>query len=213
LLGLQFLIAGAKKGESGLYVGFFERPTNLRSKANRIGLGLDGVEKAHGRKLLHLCWEAPIEGVLDDVVERVLHDVKTHDVKRVCFDGLHGFRHHAEFPERTRAVFSALADALIRFGVTSIFTLETTDLIGPRIAIPLDGVSALADNLLLLRHVEFRAELCRLISIVKIRDQGYDARIREFKIDDHGLSVVDTFDRAEQILTGTAHVVPETAQE
>jgi circadian clock protein KaiC len=210
LLGLQFLIAGARREEVGLYVGFFERPSGLLAKSKRLGLGLDEL---HDRNLLRLCWEAPIEGVLDEVVERVLREVVAHKVKRLCFDGLHGFRHHAEFPDRTRAVFSALADALVRLGVTSIFTLETTDLIGPRIEIPLEGVAALADNLILMRHVEIRSELCRLISIIKIRDQAYDAHIREFQITDRGLRVADTFESAEQILTGAARVVADPAQE
>jgi circadian clock protein KaiC len=154
-------------------------------------------------------WEAPIEGVLDAVVERVLVAVIQFGIKRLVFDGLHGFRHHAEYPDRTRAVFSALANELARRGVTSIFTLETPDLVGPHIEVPIDGVSALADNLILLRHVELRAQLYRLLSILKIRDRSYDGGIREFRITDRGLIVADTFDTAEQILTGAARSVPE----
>jgi circadian clock protein KaiC len=154
-------------------------------------------------------WEAPIEGVLDAVVERVLRAVIDHRVKRLCFDGLHGFRHHAEYPERTRAVFSALSDELARRGVTTLFTLETSDLVGSNIEVPIDGVSALADNLILLRHVELRSQLYRLISILKVRDRDYDGAIREFRITDRGVIVADTFDSAEQILTGAARTVAE----
>src|SRR6185436_10460537 len=101
-LGLQFLSAGTRHENVGLYVGFYERPFSLISKGARLGLNL---EDARTRGLLHMFWEAPIEGVLDAVVERVLRAVIDHGVKRLCFDGLHGFRHHAEYPERTRAVF------------------------------------------------------------------------------------------------------------
>ena len=102
MLGLQFLSAGARAGEIGLYVGFYERPADLLAKSGRLGLGLEGARE---RGILHLLWEAPIEGVLDAVVERVLRAVVDHRVSRLCFDGLHGFRHHAEYPDRTRAVF------------------------------------------------------------------------------------------------------------
>jgi circadian clock protein KaiC len=122
---------------------------------------------------------------------------------------LHGFRHHAEYPERTRTVFSALADELTRLGVTTLFTLETRDLLGSAIEVPIDGVSALADNIVLLRHVELRSQLYRLLSIVKVRDRSYDGAIREFRITDRGVVVADTFDSAEQILTGTARIVAE----
>jgi circadian clock protein KaiC len=206
MLGLQFLSAGARDDQIGLYLGFYERPPSLIAKGTRLGLGL---EAASERGVLHLLWEAPIEGVLDAVVERVLRTVIDHRVTRLCFDGLHGFRHHAEYPERTRAVFSALAHELTRRGVTSLFTLESSDLVGSSIEIPIDGVSSLADNIILLRHVELRSQLYRLISILKVRDRAYDGAIREFQITDRGVIVADTFDTAEQILTGTARIVAE----
>jgi circadian clock protein KaiC len=206
MLGLQFLTAGARHDRIGLYVGFYERPFSLLAKGARLGLGL---EAARDRGLLHLFWEAPIEGVLDAVVERVLRAVAAHGVKRLCFDGLHGFRHHAEYPERTRAVFSALVDELTRRGVTTLFTLETRELVGSSIELPIDGVSALADNIILLRHVELRSQLYRLISILKVRDRAYEGSIREFQITDRGVVVADTFDSAEQILTGAARTIPD----
>jgi circadian clock protein KaiC len=42
-----------------------------------------------------------------------------------------------------------------------------------------------------------------------VRDRAYDGAIREFQITDRGVVVADTFDSAEQILTGTAHTVAE----
>ena len=206
MLGLQFLSAGARDDQNGLYLGFYERPVSLLAKSTRLGLGL---EAAHERGVLHLFWEPPIEGGLDAVVDRVLRAVVDRRIKRLCFDGLHGFRHHAEYPERTRAVFSALADELTRLGVTTLFTLESGDIVGSDIEIPIDGVSALADNIILLRHVELRSQLYRLISILKVRDSAYDGAIREFQITDRGVVVADTFDSAEQILTGAARTVAE----
>lgn len=206
MLGLQFLSAGARDDQIGLYLGFYERPASLLAKSARLGLGL---EAAHERGVLHLFWEPPIEGGLDAVAERILHAVIDHKVTRLCFDGLHGFRHHAEYPERTRAVFSALAHELTRRGVTTLFTLESSDIVGSNIEIPIDGVSSLADNIILLRHVELRSQLYRLISILKVRDRAYDGAIREFQITDRGVIVADTFDSAEQILTGTARIVAE----
>ena len=204
LLGLQFVAAGTKLGDKGLYLGFYERPTHVRSRGAKLDLGIvEAVEAG----MLELQWEPPAEGVLDTVVERVVRTVIDKGIKRLCFDGLHGFMHHAEFPTRTRAVVGALSAELERLGVTSVFTLETRDLVGPRIAIPIDGVSSIAENIILLRHVELRSQLFRLISIMKMRDRGYDSRIREFQITDRGLRVADTFDSADQILSGMARTV------
>ncbi|MEJ7597767.1 MAG: ATPase domain-containing protein [Kofleriaceae bacterium] len=205
MLGLQFLAAGARVKERGLYLGFYERPRGVVAKAHRLGLGL-GEAREHG--LVDLLWEAPIEGVIDAVADRLLEAVAEKQVQRVCFDGLHGFRHHEDFPDRTRAVFTTLADELSRHGVTSIFTLETPDLLGPRLEMPIGGISALAENLILLRHLELRSHLRRLITILKVRDHGYDSTIREFQITDQGVVVADKFESAEQILTGAAHIIP-----
>jgi circadian clock protein KaiC len=95
--------------------------------------------------------------------------------------------------------------------VTTLFTLEIPGLVGAQIEVPIDGVSALADNLLLLRHVELRSQLYRLISILKVRDRAYDGSIREFQISDRGVIVADTFDSAEQILTGNARTIADPA--
>src|SRR5262245_57800644 len=81
-LGLQFLSAGARRDRVGLYVGFYERPFGLIAKGARLGLGL---EAARARGALHMFWEAPVEGVLDAVIERVLRAVIDHGVKRLCF--------------------------------------------------------------------------------------------------------------------------------
>ena len=47
-----------------------------------------------------------------------------------------------------------------------------------------------------------------LLSIVKVRDSDFDASIREFVITDRGLTVPDTFDSAEAVLTGMAGAPP-----
>ncbi|HEY0190149.1 MAG TPA: hypothetical protein VGC42_03450, partial [Kofleriaceae bacterium] len=57
-----------------------------------------------------------------------------------------------------------------------------------------------------------RPQLARLaasVLFIEQPDRSYDASIREFRITDRGVVVADTFDSAEQILTGTARIVIE----
>ena len=201
VLGLQFLSAGALQGEPSLYFGFYERPSQVLAKCARLGIDLRGDHRKH----LHLAWEPPVEPVVDALGTRLVRLVQEHGIRRVVFDGLHGLA-ATDYPDRLRAVFVSLSDELTRLGATSLFTIETRDLVGPRIAIPLEGVSALAENILLLRHVELLSQLHRLISIFKIRDRAYDGAIREFKITERGILVDDTFQSAELILTGAARI-------
>ena len=206
ILGLQFLAAGLRRDEPGLYVGFYERPAGVFAKSERLKLGL---RAAHDAKRLHVQWEGPVEGVVDAALERMFATINQHGVRRLVFDGLHGFRHQAEYADRVRTAFSAVGDELTRGGVTSIFTLETRDVIGPRLEIPVDGVSALAENVIVLRHVEVRSELHRLLSIVKVRDRAHDGVIRKVEITERGLTVGDRFEHAEQVLTGAARTASE----
>jgi circadian clock protein KaiC len=201
ILGLQYLAAGALEGDPGLYFGFYESPAELLAKSARIGLGLEGPVE---RGLVHLSWQRPVEGVLDVLAERLLRLVHEHGIKRLCVDGLSSFGRTIDFPERLNEAIPALSEELQKAGVTTVYTLETPELFGSRLQLPLKDISATSQNIILLRHVELRAQLFRLISILKMRDSNYDSRIYEFHIEEGGISVADTFRSAAQILTGSA---------
>jgi circadian clock protein KaiC len=111
--------------------------------------------------------------------------------------------------ERVALFFAALARELRARGVTALYTAETANLVGPELEAPLLGISAAADNMVLLRHVELRTRLHRLLSVLKTRSSGFDARLREFRVTDSGIEIADTFESAEAILSGFASEVGE----
>lgn len=200
-LGLQFLVEGARRREHGLYFGFFERPQMLLRKSERIGLGL---EQAHEDGLVEMSWRRPVEGTIDVVGQELLDAVRRTGARRLCLDGIQGFEMSVDPSDRIRDVFATLADELASEGVTTIYTVETPDLFGPRIEVPLRGLSAITHNVILLRHVELEARLCRLISVLKVRDSNHDSRIREFRISANGIEVADTFKDATKLMSGSA---------
>jgi circadian clock protein KaiC len=186
-LALQFLSAGARDGEIGLFFGMYEQPAELIAKCQRLGIPLqDGI--AAGR--LHVTWERPIEGVLDVLAERLIAQLRATGATRLCIDGLHSLFRTVDFPERMRAVSAALAEELTGLGVTTVYTLETPDLIAaPQapIRIPIDDLSAISHNILTLRVLERGGQFNRMLAIMKMRDSDYDRSIRELTITDHGL--------------------------
>jgi circadian clock protein KaiC len=207
-LGLQFLATGARNGEPGVWFGFYERPAHLLKKSARLGLD---VEQWQQRGLIDFVWQPPVEGVIDVLGQRLIAAIRRMKARRLFLDGIQGFEVAAEFPERIRDVFSALVEELENSGVTTVYTAETRDLIGPHIVVPVEGISATTQNIVLLRHVELNAQLFRMISILKVRDGNYDSTIREFRITEGGFSVADTFNAANQVLSGTA--VPNGSEE
>jgi circadian clock protein KaiC len=205
MLGLQFLVAGAKEGELGLFFGFYERPGTLLVKGRRVCLGL---EEMHHRGLIRFLWEPFGESSIDVLGSRLLQAVRELKPRRLFLDGLHGFQQSAEMPERLGSVFSAIAEELELHEVTSLYTLESPDLLGYPLKSPIRGVSAITHNIIVLRHVEAEARLRRIISVFKVRDGDYDPTIRELVISDSGIVIGDGFRGAGDLMTGEAHPLP-----
>jgi len=122
----------------------------------------------------------------------------------VFLDGIQGKQSMTAYPERLNRFLTALSNELRIRQVTAVYTIEIRDLLSPTVVVPIDGLSALADNLILLRQVELHSQLYRLISILKVRSSDYDTAIREFHITGQGIDVAATFESADAILTGIA---------
>jgi circadian clock protein KaiC len=198
-LGLHFLSRSSAQ-EPGLLFGFYEMPRRLRHKAAGIGIKLDGlIEQGH----LEILWHPPTEDILDALGNGLLEAVRRRGVKRLVIDGLLGFQEiAADRPDRIGRFLTALANELRVLNVTTVYTAETRNLIGGVIEGPAIGLSTIAENLILLRYVEIRSQLRRLISVVKMRDSDFDSSLREFRITATGIELAHTFDSAEAILSG-----------
>jgi circadian clock protein KaiC len=201
ILGLQYLAEGARRGEAGVHFGFYEHPEALRRKSKRLNLGVEEMEK---EGLIELVWQPPIEGVIDILGERLLSAIKRVKARRLLIDGIQGFQLALDdFPDRIRGVFSALADELERIGVTCVYTVELSEIFGPAIQMPIDGISSATQNMILLRYVELRSRLNRIISIIKVRDSEYDPSIRELRITNTGVAIGGMFADSNVSLAST----------
>jgi circadian clock protein KaiC len=65
--------------------------------------------------------------------------------------------------------------------------------------------------LVLLRYVELRSQLFRLISLFKVREGAFDPSIRQFAITDSGIVVGEPFEGVEAILSGMPREVAQRA--
>jgi circadian clock protein KaiC len=205
LLGLHFLLQGAREGQPGVYFGFYETPPRLLDKA--AGVGMKDLKKYVDNGLIEIQWQPPLEHKMDSLAERLLERLQERNVKRIrlFIDGVSGFRSAAVYPDRMGRFFSALSHQLRMLDATTLYS-EETPLLSSGVEAPLAESAAYVENIILLRYVELRSQLYRLISIMKMRESQYDSGIREFSIRDDGIRVADTFESAEHILTGHAHL-------
>ncbi len=198
-LGTAFL-QKSSAAEPGLHFGFYESPERLIGNAKLIGIDLQSrVEAGH----LEVIWRPTVERILDSLGNELVDTVRRRKVKRLFIDGWGGFAAAAETPERLSPFFAAITNELRSLGVTTICAMETENLIGPELHLPIQGISAVTENMILLRFAEYQGQLRRLISIMKVRGGGFDHKLRDFEIGPRGLRFVDNFRTAEGILSGS----------
>jgi circadian clock protein KaiC len=200
LLGMQFLAEGVRRGEHVVYFGFYERPEAILAKCQRVGIG--GLKEGVDKGLALTVWHRPVEGVIDEIGESLIQTVRSFRPQRLLLDGMEGFERAVDFPERMSHVYSAIAQELERLGVTTLYTTETRALFGKTIEVPINGLSAATQNIIVLRHVEHRASLLRALAILKVRDSDYDTRMRELRITDGGIQLLDTFAGESGVASG-----------
>jgi circadian clock protein KaiC len=209
LLGLSFLVEGAKKGQNGVYFGFYEPPPRLVEKAGQVGIPLEKYVRSGE---IELIWQPPLEHVLDSLAEQLLEKIRENPEqrRRLFVDGIEGFRAAGVYPDRMPRFLSAFCNQLRTYDVTALISEELA-LFRPEIDMPNPELANVVETVILLRYVELRSQLHRLISIMKMRESRYDTSIREFKITDTGLEVASSFRSAEAILSGLARSADKSA--
>lgn len=200
LLGLNFLVEGARRGEPGLYFGFAENAGTLVQKATSTGLA--DFEALAEKGLLRLEVRAPVETLPDAMAQELLALVKEQGTRRLVLDGLEPFAKEAIDPERTTRFVSALMSALRDEGVTVLAAQQTNVLFGPELNAPIHGTEAIFDNMVLLRFFELNGQLFRLLSVLKMRDSENDPFLRQMRITSRGVDVLGSFTELEGLVTG-----------
>jgi circadian clock protein KaiC len=199
-LGLHFL-SECNHDSPGLFFGFYETPAAICNKAKVLGLPLDRlIAEGH----VEVIWQPTTEGLLDEICARLLAAVTRRNVRRLFIDGLQGFDRVAAEPERLGHIFSAFSSEFRGRGISTLYTSEA-DLIGPVLGLPLSGlklrgVSCIAEIILVMRYVELRSQLHRMISVLKVRDAEIDCALHRFTISGSGIVIDPDSTAAEEIL-------------
>jgi circadian clock protein KaiC len=126
-LGLQFLIAGAAKGEKGLYVSLAESKHELLQVADSHGFDLSCVEIAEivppelsmGPDQQYTVFH-PAEVELADVMQSVLQKIKDSQPKRVVIDSMSELRMLSRDPTRYRRQVLSLKQFFTTMDCTTI---------------------------------------------------------------------------------------------
>jgi circadian clock protein KaiC len=185
LLCVQFLAAGLAGGEHCMYLGFYEPPARLAAKAEGVGIRLhEAIEE--GRLIVR--WMPPVELAIDEIAATALDSIRCHCATRLVIDGIDGFRDSTLRTGRFGLFLNAFSSGLRERGVTTLVTEEAPMFAGPAYAKPL-RMSALAENLVLLRYAESDSGLRRILTVLKQRESAHDPTPHELLIGPLGLSL------------------------
>jgi circadian clock protein KaiC len=188
--------------ERGLYFSFFESPQRLLDRGASMGLPLQQLVNSGALEIL---WEPQGESIIDELAHRILDTVQARGIRRLVIDGLNAFIESTVYPERISRFFSALTNELRARGVTSFHTCELPEIVGGPLQMPIDGVSAISDNLAVLRYVEHDARLSRVMSVLKVRDCAFDHDLHQFTIEGGRVMIDGMFEGLEGMLGGATH--------
>lgn len=202
---LQFILAGARRGERGLILGFRETPRQLVDKARAFGLDLQGALDAGQVAILY---RAPIDLRIDEITWELRQTIERQSPARLAIDSLVELEHRMD-ERRERDYLAALVALLRDRGITALVSKEIPQVIGPELDFSDTALAVLAENLILYRWVEYRAQLVRIVSILNMRDSAYDSSIRQYTITETGLHVRAKVETGEGLLSGIARLPVE----
>jgi len=207
--GLQFVHEAATQGNRSVLYSFEESPATLRARSAAIGSPIDELVEAGGLELVTVEPEAL---TIDEFTGRLRTAVEDDGVDIVMLDGVGGFL------RSLRGLGTEPTDHLVKIGrylrntgVTGIVTNEVHSITGQFRATE-QGVSHLADNIIVLRHVEHAGELQKVIGVLKMRASDFETRIRRLEITDDGVVVGEPLTGLRGILTGTPELTGTDAR-
>lgn len=185
LMGLHFIQQGLRDGQQCLMVGFYESPPRIIDKAKHIGIDFT---KPLQDGTLEIMWHPPLEVLIDNLTNRMLENIDQRSVTRVFIDGVDGLRDIILHSERSRSFLIALVNQLRVRNITTFFTQELP-YFKESFAESGSTASILYENMMLLRHVEIGGINYRQITVMKLREHGYDPANHVMTISNSGISI------------------------
>jgi len=210
LLGLQFLVEGARRGERGVLVSLEETSSELRAIAGGFGFDLRALEES---KLLVMRYESPVELSTDRFLNMIREEVAATGAKRVVLDSLTSMALGVPSERRLKELVYATTKHLRALGATVVMTMEIPDLLGSAL-ITGHGISFAADNLIQLRYVEAGGRLSRALIVIKVRGVKHSTELRALDIGSSGMCISEPFTDQRGVLSGIvpAHAKAQTSE-
>jgi circadian clock protein KaiC len=194
----------SRRGERVLYFTFEESASQLMRNMRSIGIQLEPWMK---KGLLQFHSTRPTLYGLETHLTTSMKLINKFKPDVVILDPINGFV-SGDNQREVKTMLLRLVDFLKMNRITAFFTsltigdndLESTDVY----------ISSLIDTWLLLRDIEIGGERNRGLYVLKSRGMSHSNQIREFRLTDDGIQLLDVYVGANGVLTGSARLSQES---
>jgi circadian clock protein KaiC len=181
LMGLHFVVSGARRGEPGIIATLQENPTQLQRIAQGFGWSL-------AEPRIELLCRSPVDLYIDQWVYELLGVIERTGARRALVDSLGDLAFAAGDEARYREYLYSLVQRCSRVGVSLLLTLELPDLFQVTRLAEL-GVSHVSDNVVLLQYLRQPTAIRRTLTVIKTRASLHQPQVREFTITSGGIKL------------------------
>jgi circadian clock protein KaiC len=203
-IAAQFAEAACKRGERVLFFTFEESPSQLMRNMRSIGINLELWVK---KGLLQFHATRPTLYGLETHLATSIKSINKFEPNVVILDPINGFM-IGENQTEVKTMLLRLVDFLKMKRVTAFFTSLTSA--GDTMEMSDVNISSLIDTWLLVRDIEIGGERNRGLYVLKSRGMAHSNQIREFRLTNHGIELLDVYVGSEGVLTGSARLSQET---
>ena len=205
-LAATFVEAACRRGEKCLYFAFEESPSQIARNMKSIGLDLD--QHVQSGRLRFQASRPTLHGLEMHLAttHHVIQDFQPSIVILEPVTNLIAAGTHTE----VYSMLLRLIDYLKGLGITTLATTLTSA--GRPEEQTETNISSLVDTWILLRNVESSSERNRALYVVKSRGMAHSNQLREYRLTDHGIELLDVYLGAGGALTGSARLSQEARE-
>jgi len=202
--GASFVEAASARGEKSLYFAFEESPDQIVRNMRSVGIDLAPRVEAG---LLRFEAARPSLYGFEMHLARMNRDIEQFAPSLLVVDPISAFRGPST---EIHATLIRLADICKTKGITAVFTSLSAS------ADEMDeserSVSSLMDTWISLRDIEADGERNRVLYLLKSRGMNHSKQLREYRLTDHGIELIDAYVGPAGVLTGSARAAQEARE-
>lgn len=205
ILAFQFLAEGViKNGEAGIFCSLDESADEIRRMGKGFGYDVTELEK-NGLSILV---RSADEESPDGFIATLAAEIKRTKAKRLVIDSLSAFDH--KYKKDMYEITKRITNLIREHQVSAVITILVIQKSGFEITEL--ALSALIENIILLRFVEMHGRTKRILLVLKMAGTQHDETILEFRLSKNkgGAEIVGSIDNDYVgIFTGVAQKVLE----